>query len=435
MQADLVGLEGKRVCVALSGGRDSVCLLHLLLCAAPACGMRVSALTCEHGIRKEASAADEAFVRRLCGEWGVPLRVFRADVPALARAAGQGLEEAGRAFRYACYRTVVEEGEADVVATAHHKDDAAETVLFRLARGTSPAGLDVFPARKDVVRPLKAATRAEIDAYVREHALPFVEDATNADERFIRNRLRRSVLPALEAAVPGAAEHLVAFAARLAEDEAYLRACAERAVVREEGVCKVPVCLEQPLFSRACLIAMAACGIARDYTSAHVKELSALSALQSGRRVSLPQGVRAVREGEYLVFYAAQPFAPPAPVPFGLGTFAVGAYLVTVGEGARAGALRVDLDAFPAGCVLRTRREGDTIEPFGGGTKPLKKFLTQKKIPARTGWGLPLVACGQAVLAVCGTEIADSVKVTQNTVREGFIALARRGEERDASGL
>ena len=216
MKVDFGQLSGKRVCVALSGGRDSVCLLHALLAHAERGA--VSALTCEHGIRGAASEDDLAFTQDLCRAWGVPLRVFRADVPALARAQKCGLEEAGRNFRYACYRQVVASGEADAVATAHHADDAAETVLFRLVRGTSAAGLNVFPAREGIVRPLLHTTRAEIDAYAARHHLPYVDDASNEDIQFARNRLRHAVMPVLEQTVHGAAEHLVAFAARAAED-------------------------------------------------------------------------------------------------------------------------------------------------------------------------------------------------------------------------
>lgn len=417
-------LQGRRVCAAVSGGRDSVCLLHVLLSHAEEYGMQVTALTCEHGIRGAASQNDLAFTKELCRAWGVPLSVFSADVPALAKASHCGLEEAGRNFRYACFARVVAEGKADVVATAHHKDDAAETVLFRLARGTSSAGLGVFPPRAGIVRPLAEATRAEIDGYIAEHGLPFCEDETNADERFARNCLRRTVLPALERAVPGAAEHLTAYAARAAEDDAFLRALAkEKLFVRDGAVC-VPVSLPAPLFSRACLLALARCGVTRDYTGKHLAEIARLKAQQGGRRASLPCGVEAVREGDAIAFVRPAK-ADGGTLPFALGAFSMGEYAGMVGENAVSGALVADLDAFPAGCVIRTRREGDAFTPFGGCRKTLKKFMTDRKIPARVGHSLPVVACGSEVLAVFSQEIADAVKVTDKTVRKGYLSLTR----------
>ena len=125
-------------------------------------------------------------------------------------------------FRRECYRKMLDGG-ADAVLTAHHRDDYAETVLFRLARGTSLQGLDVFPAQKGLLRPLLGVTRARIDEYIQENALPFREDETNADVALSRNRIRHEVLPALERAVPGAKENLVRFAERARPRRCVLR--------------------------------------------------------------------------------------------------------------------------------------------------------------------------------------------------------------------
>ena len=429
MNVDLTQLHGRRVCVALSGGRDSVCLLHVLRACAGKEGITLSALTCEHGIRGEESLADLAFTERLCRDWGVPLRVFRADVPALARVRKQGLEEAGRNFRYACFEQILAEGAADVVATAHHLDDAAETVLFRLARGTSLAGLNVFPARQGIARPFLGVTRAEIDRYMERFRLPFAEDKSNSDERFSRNLLRSRVMPALADIVPNAAEHIAAFAVRASEDDAYLRSLACAALTERGGAVCVPVGLPAPVFSRACLAALAACGVERDYTSANLAEIARLTVLQSGRKATLPEGVTAVREGSMIAFLPAQPQNDGAELPFGHGTFSVGGYTVMVGETYAEGALVADMDAFPEGCVIRTRREGDVFAPFGGGTKPLKKFLTDKKIPARIGHAIPLVACGGEVFAVFGTEISEKVRLTERTVRRGYLSIIQTTEE------
>ena len=409
---DLQPYAGKRVCVALSGGRDSVALLHYFRQNAARFSVGLSALTCEHGLRKEASLEDLAFVECLCREWNVPLRVFRADVARLAKERKEGVEEAGRNWRYACFGQVLSDGEADLVATAHHRDDYAETVLFRLARGTSLAGLNVFPEREGIARPLLSVTRAQIDAYIRENHIPFVEDASNADQSITRNRLRHTVLPALEGAVPGAAEHLVEFARRAAADEEYLCTLARASVTAAGKEARVAADLPEPLFFRACLYAMKFCGLTRDYTSANFAEIAGLRKLQSGRRAMLPQGLLAVREGREIVFCRERP-CDPGETAFRPGTFEE--FPLIVEDRAREDALCADLDAFPPGCVVRTRREGDVFTPFGGGKKALKKFLTDRKIAARIGKTLPLVAKGSEVFAVCGVEIADSVKVTSGT--------------------
>lgn len=413
---DLTPYRNKRVCVALSGGADSVCLLHSFLSGAAQNNITVTALTCEHGIRGDRSLSDLRFVQTLCAQWNVPLFVFRCDVPAYAKEHKLGLEEAGREFRRECFERILEEGKADVVATAHHRDDYAETVLFRLARGTSLAGMKVFSER--YARPLLSVGRAEIDAYLQEHRLKHVEDESNADTAYARNAIRCEILPRLEKTVAGARSNLVSFARLAARDDEYLQSLATATLTGTDEP-RLSAHLPDPLFYRAVIIALKRFGIERDYTQSLLNEIASLRNLQSGKKICLPQGVMAYREGEDIVFCAERTVSDCNP--FACGTVRLGDYSVTVGEGICEGGLRFDLGALPCGCELRTRREGDVFTPYGGGTKTLKKFLTDKKIPARIGRLLPLVACGNEIFAVCGWEISDKIKITETTTRQGYI--------------
>lgn len=441
----LAPYRGLSLAIAVSGGRDSVALLHYLHKNAEEAHISLSALTCCHGIRPSAEA-DVAFVEELCKAWGVPLTVFRADVPARAKQSGRNLEEEGRLFRRECYRKMLDGG-ADAVLTAHHRDDYSETVLFRLARGTSLQGLDVFPAQEGLLRPLLGVTRARIDEYIKENALPFTEDETNADVALSRNRIRHEVLPALERAVPGAKENLVRFAERAVRDDAFLQELALREV-RGEGEKRVSAALPEPVFFRACLAAMKALGLTRDYTESNLQELKKLAAAQAGRSTRLPCGVTVYREGADLVFLPQKKDAEEAQkareLPFFLGRREAFGGVLEVGEGdfgageppetaggppfLRSGpprsmgrVLLIDLDEVPKGAVWRTRREGDTFLACNGHKKTLKKFLTDRKIPARVGRGLPVLAVGSEVFAVAGVEIGDRLKRTETTVRPGHL--------------
>ena len=411
-----------KICAAVSGGSDSVALLHYLRAHAAEYSITLTALTCEHGIRGEASEADLSFVEKLCGEWGIPLAVYREDVPALARTLKTGVEEAGRIFRYRCFEETVASGKADVVATAHHKDDFAETVLFRLIRGTSLGGLDVFPDRKGIIRPMIGVAREAIRAYILQNGLSYVEDESNSDERYTRNYLRHTALPALEQAVKGAGEHLVSFALRAREDDRLLCELAEREIVREpDGGRSLSAKLPDPLFMRACLSVLKSFGVNKDYTEANLREVAALKTLQSGKRACLPSGLTAIREYEKIVIYPSLSAPFSGEIPFGVGSVSFGPYILSVTAGEGEG-LRADFDAFPQGCVWRTRREGDVFTPYGGGTKTLKKFLTDRKIPSVRGRTLPLVAKGKEIYAVCGVEISDRVRITEKTARAVRIA-------------
>ena len=432
MEISLERYRGMKLCVALSGGLDSVCLLHYLYEHAAAYQITLSAAHLDHGIRGEEAVRDALFCEKLCAEWGIPLYMERADVPALVKEHGGGVEEVARAVRYAFFRRIVAEKGVDAVATAHHLNDVAETVLFRLARGTSPAGMRAITEYEGIVRPLLSVTRAELEAYADEKGLYHVQDSTNENVDYTRNYIRHTVFPALEKISPRAQEHFAHFAHLTAEDDAYLEGLACEKIVRRLDEELVPIDLPDPLFFRACLHCMRQSEI-YGYTSANFEEIARLRTAQSGKRVCLPNGRAAIREGGYVVFFLPELFGDEAMTRAGISpesyecpfTNDVSLYtmpapfaVTTVG---REGALRVDLDAFPEGCVVRTRREGDFITPYGGRQKSLKKFLTGRKISARLGRKLPLIASGSEVLVVVGVEISDMVKVTEKTIRSGYV--------------
>ncbi len=429
-----------RVCVALSGGVDSVCLLHSFKEQAGKFGIALSALHVEHGIRGEESIRDMEFCRKLCEDWGVPLKIVRANVPALVKERKENLENVARSVRYEAFRSLLESGEADLVATAHHADDVAETILFRLARGTGVSGMKAIAEYGGIVRPLLSCTRAEILAYASEKNLPHVEDSTNGDENFTRNYIRKTVLPAFGKIHGNAAKHLVEFASLAAEEDAFLQTLAESKIVRLAGEERVPVDLPDVLFARACLACMRQYTRGDGYTRANLEEIARLKTLQSGKKASLPlsdekgRAVYAFREGNEIVFAKEEqdegggseemPFVAAAgryafPSPFEVREL--------LQEGAEnfvsfQKKLYVDLDAFPAGCTVRARREGDMITPYHAPRKTLKKFLTDRKISSRQAKRIPVIAKGNEVYVVVGVEIADSVQITTTTERKGVIA-------------
>lgn len=219
---------GSRVLVAVSGGCDSICLLHLLWTQREEWGLEVSAAHYEHGIRGEASLRDAAFVEDFCRARGIPCAVEHGDVPAYAREQGLGIEEGARELRYAFLERRADELGCDRIATAHNADDNVETMLLNLTRGSGLRGLGgIPPVRGRIVRPLLTVTRQELEAYLRENALPHVEDASNADESYRRNRLRQRVLPLLREMNPALAHTLGDTAALLRQDEDCLASLAD----------------------------------------------------------------------------------------------------------------------------------------------------------------------------------------------------------------
>ena len=213
--------SGRRVLVAVSGGPDSVCLAHFLAQMARRKGLTLELFHVHHGLRGRAADRDAAFVEKLGRALGVPSRVARAGVAALAKKRGLGLEEAGRKERYRLLAARARRGRFDAVATGHHLDDQAETVLLHLLRGTSLEGLGGIAPKRPLapgvalIRPLLPLTRAEVTAYLELHALDSRLDKTNLDPKFARNWVRRDVLPLLESRAPGVKERLSAIAAKV----------------------------------------------------------------------------------------------------------------------------------------------------------------------------------------------------------------------------
>ncbi|MDE6280923.1 MAG: tRNA lysidine(34) synthetase TilS, partial [Oscillospiraceae bacterium] len=250
---------GAGVLCALSGGADSMYLLCRLLEGREKYGWTVCAAHLNHHLRPTAQR-DEDFVRDWCGKREVPISVGHADVEGFARREGLSVEEAGRALRYAFLEETAQQEGLSLIATGHHAGDNAETVLMNLIRGCGLKGLTGIPERRgDIVRPMLAVTRAEIEAYLKEHNVPHVEDETNTDLTYTRNKVRHQLLPLLEELNPQAAAHIAAAARRLREDEDELARQAAR--LAEQGLdipegaaipARVLADAPRPLALRAC---------------------------------------------------------------------------------------------------------------------------------------------------------------------------------------
>ncbi|MBS1799572.1 MAG: tRNA lysidine(34) synthetase TilS [Acidobacteria bacterium] len=225
---------GDRICVAVSGGADSVALLLAVHEAnsakRDALGAGISAVHVHHGIRTAAeSGADLTFVQDLCIQLDVPLHIHRADVPTRATENRETLEEAAREVRYAFFRTLIASGHADSILTAHTLDDQAETVLMKLLRGAWTEGLSAIhpivavhePGQRSgkILRPLLATRRSEIESYLRSRNQPWQTDSTNADTAYTRNRIRHELLPQLRTFNPSIDQTLANLAEIAREEE------------------------------------------------------------------------------------------------------------------------------------------------------------------------------------------------------------------------
>jgi tRNA(Ile)-lysidine synthase len=390
------GLVGRSLLLAVSGGADSRALLVGTARLMPRLGLRVEVATLDHGLRPGAAGEVER-VCALARAWGVP-----CHVQALGLAAGPGLEARARAARYAALEALRRTHGLEAVATAHTASDQAETLLMRLVRGTTLRGARGVHARRGhVVRPLLAATRGEVEAFLAEQGLHADEDPMNNDRAFLRVRVRRDVLPALDAAagfpVTG---HLAAFARLAAEDEALLAGLADAAFERtrlEDGSLDAVAvrALEPAVRRRVVGRLLAEAGVGR----ALVQVEQALQVVERGGRLGLGRSVqlrcaggrvRCVRLGHC-----------PGDVPGEVRLEGPGAARSLPGTGwhfawqaqrrdgegltlALGGATRWPL-------TVRTRRAGDRVT-LGAHSRSLQDLLVDARVPAEARAQLPVVA-------------------------------------------
>lgn len=419
---------GARLLVSVSGGTDSVALLHLLHRLGGVAGLHLTVVHLDHCLRGEASRADRRWVQKLAGRLQLPFISGCREVEPVVKAGGYSLEEAARMVRYDFFREVSRETGIGILALGHQADDQAETVLLRLLRGGRPAALaGMRPSRQagelTLIRPLLSFWRDELVGFLHEIGEGCREDLTNRDSRFLRNRVRHQLLPLLESEYsPRCRELLAELAERERERDDYLRGRLKircRELLRETGE---GTALDCCLFREAAALEqgevlrflLARAGI----TTPHRRHFSALKRLadgQSGRSLDLPGSVSAYREGELMFIdprrETEESFLPRTlkvpgeiiieeisarirarilPVPPGGETGAKELAAVAEAEGRRREYLDRDRVVLPL--TVRSRQPGDRYRPLGmEGRKPVKKILAEARVPLARRGLIPVV--------------------------------------------
>ena len=380
---------GDRVICAVSGGADSVALLFAMYLLRERLDITLEAAHFNHRLRGEESDADEAFVKELCGRYDIPLHLGSGRI----LPGKKGLEAAAREARYAFLRSL-----PGKIATAHTADDNAETVLLHLVRCTGLKGLGgISPMNGNVIRPMLTVTRRGVEAFLSEYALPHREDSTNATDLFLRNRIRRNVMPLLLQENPSLAENLSDMALGLREDEDYLSRMAGETL---PGVAALRE-MHPALRARALERFLKENGVPEP-EKRHIALLEQLVfSDKPSARVDLPGGITVARRYDTLeVLGEAQPLSERV-LEGSLELPELGLRVVC----AEADTIVNTPDTFtvvPAGKIMvRSRLPGDRIR-LSGGTKSLKKLFIDRKIPASERLRIPIIADEAGVLGAWG---------------------------------
>lgn len=406
---------GDRVIAAVSGGADSMALLWCLHSFRGELGISLCAAHFNHGLRGADADQDEAFVRSFCEEHNIEFTAGRADVAAFAKESDMTLEEAAREKRYAFLLSLP----GDKLATAHNADDNAETVLLHLLRGSGLRGLcGIPPVRGKIVRPLLPFTREEILRFLNEERILWREDATNAADDCLRNRLRHRVMPLLYAEAPDLQKKLLRQGELLrGEDELLDELARELLVFDGEGYRIVPILSADDALQKRALRLILREYLPQNAAQTHIAALQSL--LRSGdpsAQIALPGGLTARRRYDALVLTDGEETTFPETALRVPGVTRIPALRLRVTcavaenfqkqeNTAFQFAVKYDMIATDA-LKLRPRRTGDRMQMDGGYTKTLKKLLIEQKIPRDRRERLPVLTDGRRVIAVLGLGVS-----------------------------
>ncbi len=439
LDAQGMAAQGSTVLVAVSGGADSVALLRLFCAVRDRRRLTLHAAHLHHGIRGQDATEDADFVSALCHALEVPCTLGKADVPALRRQLGTGLEDAARQARRGFLQDVAQRIGAATIALAHHMDDQAETVLLHLLRGCGLQGLTgMRPMQGPFIRPLLDIPKAALCAYLTDLRQPWREDATNADTALTRNALRHRVLPVMTELNPGLVSGLHDLAERLRLDEDCLQTLAAALPpwhTTAYGGCAslAPYqAAHEALRRRGVRDGLARLGV-RDCQADHVQAVSALVDQAPGAVCNLPQGHHALRGRRHL--HLLRPHwekALPSACsetrlclqgetlpPGGGRLFARPAEPGEWGDGIRTQALDA---AALIGAVVRNRRPGDVFHPLGAsGGHLLKQAYIDGGIDRPFRPWVPLIAKGSEILWILGMMPSHKARVTPHTTQAIFL--------------
>lgn len=434
-------LEQKdRIVVGISGGADSVCLFFMLLDIRKQYDLTLYMVHINHGIRGSEADADQHFAEELARKHQIPIKIFKQDVRAYAKVQGISEEEAGRQIRYEAFYQVLKDEKATKIAVAHTMNDNAETMLFNLARGTGIKGLcAVPPVRDQIIRPLLCITRNQVEQYLNERGQPYCTDTTNLMDDYSRNRIRHHIIPAMEEQINvRTIENMSRAAELLRETQIYMEKNIQIAFQRIAKECKGQYLLEievlkkeEPIIQKEVLrkTMYSLAGRLKDIDNRHVEQLMELLSMKSGKRISLPYGI--VAEREYKIIRIGQIIDKMEDFEIAIkeeGEYKIPAFdsriLVTV-EHSFPNLNEIikndytkwfDYDKICQSISLRNRRAGDYFQVNAqGGTKKLKDYFIDAKVPRSRRDSYPLLAMGSHILWILGERASEGYKITEST--------------------
>ncbi|MGJ7044163.1 tRNA lysidine(34) synthetase TilS [Thermoanaerobacterium thermosulfurigenes] len=432
--------KGDKIVVGVSGGPDSICLLNLLLEIKERYKLKLFVVHVNHMLRGADADSDALFVEKFCKGINIPFFLFKEDVRRYAEEKGLSEEAAGREIRYSAFNKVLKEVGGNKIAIAHNKNDVAETVLLNILRGAGTTGLvGIKPVNGCIIRPLIQTKRREIIDYLNSKNLEFVEDVTNKEDAYRRNRIRLKLIPFIEEYFDiDMVENLYRTSQIVLDDEDYLSRESEKIFNEiadiDNGNVKLDIDGIKKLHSsiKRRVIRLAYKKLKGDFNQLafkHVEDVLDIMDKQTSSKIDLPFEIEVIKSYNNLIFrkrnfYEKRDFSEvKLNIPGITDGGCLGVYKAEIIDRESIESLNLgryrkffDADLIDGDVVVRHRRIGDCILPLNmRGTKTLKKYFIDEKIPREERDKIPLLAIGNTILWIVGYRISEKYKVRDST--------------------
>ncbi len=411
-----------KLALAISGGRDSMALLHWF------CNNfskdKFFVVTVHHNLRGDEGRRDRDFVVEYCKSQGVECKVYEEDIPAFCKAFGYTVEQGARIRRRQIFADAVQAKEAQRVVTAHHEQDQVESILMHIFRGSGIKGLRGMAMDDGVLlRPMLSVSREQIEEYISKLGIPYVDDSSNDSEDYTRNKLRLQIMPLIRQAYGGADNNVLRLSERAKEICEYLDRQSKSFDLRQDGV-YVPIGVlqgERVIATNTVINAVDEITTRVDLTQKHIDAIIALKDRENGASINLPFSLTAHKQGEFIVLVKMQSDIKYCGIVDDYGDYDLGESVLRISN-EKVGVLRCDFDKLK-GCEIRNRRDGDSFRRYKGGNKSLGDYLTDIKVPKRSRESVVVLAKDSIVYALPQYEIADAVKIDEDTKNVAYIAI------------
>jgi len=428
--------EKDRVLTGLSGGPDSVCLLHVLNNLKDGYKLALHAIYIDHGLRPDEIPSEIEFCKKLCENLGVPFITKSVDVKSYAKEYGLNKQEAARELRYKMFEDVAIEIGANRIALAHNADDQAETFFMRILRGAGQKGLSgIPPVRGKIIRPLIEIERKDIEEFLDGISQSFIVDSSNLKKDYFRNWLRLAVMPEFKRQNPELIRTISRTSEIIREEDNYLELIVTKTLMklipkktdRTIELFLVPLeTMDKVILRRVLRRAIDAVKGLRGIGFVHIEDIIELVKRgNSGDRIYLPKGIRVIKGYATLILTSEQPsqlgvYSLNVPEELALkesgvlikSSFADSAEIPCDGKSK----VIIDAERIKLSLVVRARKNGDLFYPFGfGRRKKLQDFFVDEKIPRDERDSIPIVLSGDNIVWIAGYRADERFKVTAET--------------------